>query len=105
MLSGALMGFERAYQRFLSKASGGAAPENVFVPLSEALWWIVSVDDGFADLAQVDTFRTIFGSLGLPVADFETKANLVDRSLCDIRNAVAHGRDAFPPPEGCHCAL
>jgi MAE_28990/MAE_18760-like HEPN len=48
---------------------------------------------------RFETFRTIFGALGLSVADFETKANLVDRSLCDIRNAVAHGRDAFPPAE------
>jgi hypothetical protein len=53
MLRAALMGFERAHQRFLSEATRGAAPEDVFVPLSEALWWTVSTDEGFTDLAQL----------------------------------------------------
>jgi MAE_28990/MAE_18760-like HEPN len=46
---------------------------------------------------RFDTLRTIFDSLGISVQDFETKANFIDKSLCDMRNAIAHGRDAFPP--------
>jgi hypothetical protein len=52
MLRVALTGFEGARQRFLAHAAPGAAPETVFVPLSEALWWAVSADDGFEDLAR-----------------------------------------------------
>jgi hypothetical protein len=52
MLRAALAGFEAARQRFLNLAAPGAAPQDVFVPLSEALWWAVSADDGFEDLAR-----------------------------------------------------
>lgn len=52
MLRAALRGFESARQRFLSEATPGAAPEDVFIPLSEALWWAVTADDGFDDLAR-----------------------------------------------------
>jgi hypothetical protein len=52
MLRAALMGFESARQRFLTKGTPGAAPEEIFVPLTEALWWAVSADDGFDDLAR-----------------------------------------------------
>jgi hypothetical protein len=52
MLRAALMGFESAQQRFRTKATPGTAPEEVFVPLTEALWWAVSADDGFEDLAR-----------------------------------------------------
>lgn len=54
MLGAALKGFEGARQRFLAQATPGVAPESVFVPLSEVLWWIVSADDGFEDLARID---------------------------------------------------
>lgn len=37
----------------------------------------------------------ILRTFGAPVTDFETKANLIDVLLCDRRNAVAHGREAF----------
>jgi hypothetical protein len=52
MLRTALRGFEGARQRFVSEAAPGAAPEDVFIPLSEALWWAVTADDGFEDLAR-----------------------------------------------------
>jgi|ERR1035441_1435103 hypothetical protein len=52
MLRTALKGFDSARQRFISAAVPGAAPEDVFIPLSEALWWAVTTDDGFEDLAR-----------------------------------------------------
>lgn len=42
----------------------------------------------------------IFARLGLPVQFFETKENFIDKSLCDARNEVAHGRDHYPDPTG-----
>jgi len=54
MLQAALKGFGSARQRFLAQATPSAAPEDVFVPLSEALWWTVSADDGFEYLARTD---------------------------------------------------
>jgi hypothetical protein len=44
-------GFDGASGRFLAAATPGASSDDVFVPLTEALWWAVSVDDGFEDLA------------------------------------------------------
>jgi hypothetical protein len=38
----------------------------------------------------------ILGALGLSINGFETSANLIDRELCDRRNDIAHGKDAFP---------
>lgn len=51
MLCSALQGLNGARQRFLAAATPSAPPEDVFVPLTEALWWAVSVDEGFAALA------------------------------------------------------
>jgi len=42
------------------------------------------------------TLSDILLSLGMPVDAFETKAQLIDRTLCDGRNDIAHGRAAFP---------
>ncbi|MGB2570302.1 MAE_28990/MAE_18760 family HEPN-like nuclease [Micromonospora citrea] len=42
------------------------------------------------------TLCEILGSAGLPLAYFETKSKLIDRSLCDSRNSIAHGREMFP---------
>lgn len=39
-------------------------------------------------------------ALGLPSDMFLTRAPLIDRSLCDARNAIAHGRDLFPDADG-----
>lgn len=35
-------------------------------------------------------------TLGLPVDDFVTRKHFIDRSLCDARNEIAHGRLYFP---------
>lgn len=43
-----------------------------------------------------DVLVDIFGSLGLPAEVFEMKGQMIDRSLCDVRNAIAHGRENFP---------
>lgn len=40
----------------------------------------------------------ILDSVGLEKLDFEMKAQLIDRSLCDARNEIAHGREKFPTP-------
>ena len=42
----------------------------------------------------------IFERLGLPTISFETKKNFIDKSLCDARNDIAHGRDHYPDPAG-----
>ncbi|HKA08643.1 MAG TPA: MAE_28990/MAE_18760 family HEPN-like nuclease [Gemmataceae bacterium] len=38
----------------------------------------------------------ILCSIGISMDKFATKSHLVDRSLCDVRNSIAHGRDLFP---------
>jgi hypothetical protein len=43
-----------------------------------------------------DVLVDILRSLGLPCDVFQLKAALIDRSLCDLRNDIAHGRDACP---------
>jgi MAE_28990/MAE_18760-like HEPN len=40
----------------------------------------------------------IFESLGFPLDKFETKGPLINSSLCDGRNSIAHGRDLCPGP-------
>jgi hypothetical protein len=40
----------------------------------------------------------IFDTLGLPVDHFELKVALIDRSLCDMRNEISHGRHSCPTP-------
>jgi hypothetical protein len=54
-----------------------------------------SIVDTKANLRYM-TLCEILGATGLPMSYFETKANLIDRSLCDSRNSIAHGRDLFP---------
>lgn len=51
MLRAALNGFDAARERFAATSVANAPPEDAFVPLTETLWWTVTVDDGFADLA------------------------------------------------------
>ncbi|MBT2207029.1 hypothetical protein [Actinomadura sp. NEAU-AAG7] len=59
MLVTALVGFAAARDRFLAAAGvRDASAAEVFVPLTEALWWTVSVDDGFeAKAANLGAFR------------------------------------------------
>ena len=51
MLKAALNGFANALERL---RAASATAEEMFISLSEALWWAVSVDDGFEDLARND---------------------------------------------------
>lgn len=40
----------------------------------------------------------IFQSLGFPTVGFEMKGPLINSTLCDGRNSIAHGRDQYPSP-------
>jgi len=40
----------------------------------------------------------ILQSVGMSIDAFELKDKLIDRSLCDVRNTIAHGRELFPTP-------
>jgi hypothetical protein len=54
MLQVALQGFGDAQNRFNVASGASVSIKEVFIPLSEALWWTVTVDDGFEDLAAND---------------------------------------------------
>lgn len=41
----------------------------------------------------------ILFKIGLPAETFATKGNLIDITLCDSRNSIAHGREYFPAPD------
>lgn len=41
----------------------------------------------------------ILQCIGFDPTTFLTKNNLIDRTLCDGRNAIAHGRDYYPNPD------
>jgi hypothetical protein len=43
-----------------------------------------------------EVLMDILAALGLSIDGFETAANLIDRELCDRRNDIAHGKNAFP---------
>jgi hypothetical protein len=51
MLQAALKGFAAALGRVNAESAAKVGIEEVFIPLSEALWWTVTVDDGFESLA------------------------------------------------------
>jgi hypothetical protein len=51
-LAAALAGFEAARIRFRDAARERAQPQDLFVPLCEALWWTVSADDGLTELSD-----------------------------------------------------
>jgi hypothetical protein len=38
----------------------------------------------------------IFEAVGFPTDKFTLRDKLIDRSLCDSRNSIAHGRDHYP---------
>jgi hypothetical protein len=91
MLRAALKGFRTARQRFLAQAAPGAAPEDVFVPLSEALWWTVSADDGFEHLARTDPgYRPNLGDYRQ--ARDKDQHGLVLRGLRYARDRCGHQR-------------
>jgi len=48
---------------------------------------------------RFNVLSEILQSVGLDPAEFSTRGNLIDRSLCDARNEIAHGREHFPTPE------
>lgn len=52
MLRIALKGFVAAYDRLIPVWRTNADVEEIFIPLLEALWWTVTVDDGFESLAS-----------------------------------------------------
>ncbi|TAK69424.1 MAG: hypothetical protein EPO13_05920 [Actinomycetota bacterium] len=41
---------------------------------------------------RFEVLKEILGSVGMDSAEFETKQLLIDKSLCDARNSIAHGR-------------
>jgi hypothetical protein len=46
-----------------------------------------------------DALCEILSSLGLDKSEFISRSHLIDKSLCDARNEIAHGRDSFPSPQ------
>ncbi len=38
----------------------------------------------------------IMGAVGFPATNFATRDKLIDRTLCDGRNTIAHGRNMYP---------
>jgi hypothetical protein len=53
-LKAALNGFASAFKRLQPVTGPSATAERIFIAWSEVLWWAVSVDDGFEDLARND---------------------------------------------------
>lgn len=49
---------------------------------------------------RYEVLDEIFQMLGLSLQYFEMRENFIDRSLCDARNEVAHGRHTYPDPAG-----
>jgi hypothetical protein len=92
-LKAALKGFDDARRRLhdVARPMTSSSPEEVFVPLSEALWWTVSIDEGFEDLAD--------GGHGYrpSVSDYQTARNAdpsgqVLRAVRYVRNKCGHQR-------------
>ncbi|MFB4283857.1 MAE_28990/MAE_18760 family HEPN-like nuclease [Nonomuraea sp. MTCD27] len=57
-------------------------PKNTIVDTKSNLRYVVLVE--------------IMRAIGFPYDHFATKNNLIDKTLCDGRNSIAHGRDYFP---------
>jgi hypothetical protein len=51
MLKVSLKGFAAAHDRLIPVWRANASVEEIFIPLLAALWWTVTVDDGFENLA------------------------------------------------------
>ncbi len=43
--------------------------------------------------------KDILDCIGFSDGKFSTKQNLIDKTLCDARNNIAHGKDFFPNPK------
>lgn len=93
MLKVALEGFNAARGRFLAAlAVPSASAEQVFVPLTEALWWTVSVDEGFEEGASnLGTFRSTRNS------DADGRVLL---GLRYVRDRCSHQRALAAEPGG-----
>lgn len=46
-----------------------------------------------------ETLSSILSALGLDPMQYASRSHLVDKSLCDARNEIAHGRTNFPSAE------
>lgn len=46
---------------------------------------------------RFSVLKDILDSIGFPCEQFATRGQLIDRSLCDTRNWIAHGRYHYPP--------
>ncbi|MFD8890351.1 MAE_28990/MAE_18760 family HEPN-like nuclease [Streptomyces sp. NPDC059566] len=57
-----------------------------------------SIVDTKSNLRSI-VLSDILGCIGFDPDVFATKSNLIDKTLCDGRNAIAHGRDYYPNPE------
>lgn len=91
MLQAALKGLESAHVRFNKVSAARVGAEEVFVPLSEALWWAVSVDDGFESLAATGQgYRPNLGDYR-NIRDSD-QAGQVVRALRYARDRCGHQR-------------
>lgn len=45
---------------------------------------------------RYEVLEEICVALGLPISVFETKSKLINLTLCDVRNEIAHGQDSCP---------
>ncbi|WP_344656753.1 hypothetical protein [Catenulispora subtropica] len=62
MLQTAILGFHQARVRF-REHDADALPERVVIPLAEAMWWAVSIHEGFAELCAAD-YAKLSGQTG-----------------------------------------
>jgi hypothetical protein len=88
MLKASLNGFTSAHERF---EAASATAEELFISLSGALWWAVSVDDGFEDLAGNDqSYRPNLGDYR-EARDNDNEGQFI-RALRYARNRCGHQR-------------
>ncbi|MEY9860204.1 hypothetical protein ABH935_005840 [Catenulispora sp. GAS73] len=80
MLQTAILGFHQARVRF-QEHGADALPERVVIPLAEAMWWAVSIDEGFTELCAAD-YEKLSGETGA----------LVLRGARYARNRLGHQR-------------
>lgn len=91
MLQISLKGFAAAHDRLIPLWRTNASVEEIFIPLLEALWWTVTVDDGFESLASTGQCNRS------NVGDYRTARNTdsngqVIRALRYARDRCGHQR-------------